>query len=66
MWCSMFTNSHGFLCNGKWAPQSNGIMTRDNLKGRCLIAKFEPRNVKDYLDSESCIEEIVQIEKNKT
>ncbi len=21
MWCSMFTNSHGFWCNGKWALQ---------------------------------------------
>ena len=22
MWCSMFTNSHGFWCNDKWASQS--------------------------------------------
>ena len=47
-----------------------GTMTRSKLKGNCLLADFEPRNVKDALDNESWIEamneEIEQIEKNKT
>ena len=45
-------------------------MTRNKLKGTYLLAKFEPRNVKDSLDNESWIkamnEEIEQIEKNNT
>ena len=44
-------------------------MTRSKLKGRCLLADFEPRNVKDALENESWIEamneEIEKIEKNK-
>ena len=47
-----------------------GIMIRKKLKGTCLLAEFEPRNVKDALDNESWIEEmnekIEQIKKNKT
>ena len=50
--------------------KSDGTMTRNTLKGTCLLAKFEPRNVKDSLDNEILIEEmneeIEQIEKNKT
>ena len=45
-------------------------MTRNKLKGTCLLAEFEPRSVKDALDNESWIEamneEIEQIERNKT
>ena len=45
-------------------------MTRSKLKGTCLLAKFEPRSVKDALENESWIEamneEIEKIEKNKT
>ena len=45
-------------------------MTRSKLKGTCLLAEFEPRNVKDALENESWVEamneEIEQIEKNKT
>ena len=45
-------------------------MTRSKLKGTCLLADFEPRNIKDALGNDSWIEamneEIVQIEKNKT
>ena len=45
-------------------------MTRNNLKGTCLLADFEPRNIKDALGNDSWIEamneEIEQIEKNKT
>ena len=45
-------------------------MTRIKLKGTCLLAKFEPRSVKDALENENWIEtmneEIEQIEKNKT
>ena len=48
--------------------KSKGTMTRSKLK--CLLADFEPRNVKDALENESWIEamneEIEQIEKNKT
>ena len=48
----------------------DGTMTRSKLKGTCLLAKFEPRNIKDALDNESWVqamnEEIEQIEKNKT
>ena len=48
----------------------NGTMTRNKLKGTCLLAKFEPRSVKDALDNESWIEamneEIEQIEREKT
>ena len=47
----------------------NGTMTKNKLKGTCLLAKFEPRNIKDILDNEiwveSMNEEIEQIEKNK-
>ena len=28
-------------------------ITRNKLKGTCLLAEFEPRNVKDALDNES-------------
>ena len=46
------------------------IVTRNKLKGTCLLAEFEPRKIKDSLDNESWIEamneEIEQIEKNKT
>ena len=45
-------------------------MTRSKLKSTFLLAKFEPRSVKDALENESWIEamneEIEQIEKNKT
>ena len=45
-------------------------MTRRKLNGTCLLAKFEPRSVKDALENESWIkamnEVIEQIEKNKT
>ena len=49
--------------------KSEGTMIRSKLKGTCLLADFEPRNVKDALENESWIqamnEEIDQIEKNK-
>ena len=40
MWCSKFTNSHGFWCNGKWAQQlvsepSFGLVMGSNLPGAC-------------------------------
>ena len=42
-------------------------MTRSKLQGTCLLADFEPRNVKDALENESWIEamneEIEQIKK---
>ena len=48
----------------------DGTTTRRKLKGTCLLAKFEPKNVKDALENESWIEamneEIEKIEKNKT
>ena len=31
-------------------------MKRNKLKGTHFLTKFEPRNVKDGLDNESCIE----------
>ena len=44
-------------------------MKRSKLKGTCLLASFEPRNVKDALENESWTEamneEIEQIEKKK-
>ena len=47
-----------------------GTMTRSKLKDTCLLANFEPRNVKDALENKSWIvamnEDIEQIEKNKT
>ena len=47
-----------------------GTMTRSKLKGTCLLANFEPRNVKDALENENWIEamseDIEQIEKKKT
>lgn len=50
--------------------KSDGTMTRSKLKGTCLLADFELKNVKDALENESWIEamneEIEQIEKNKT
>ena len=50
--------------------KSNGTMTRSKLKGTCLLAEFEPSNIKDALDNESWVEamneEIEQIERNKT
>ena len=33
--------------------KSDGTMTTRKLKGTCLLAEFEPRNVKDALDNES-------------
>ena len=45
-------------------------MTRRKLKGTCLLAEFESKNVKDALNNESWIEEmneeIEQIENKKT
>ena len=45
-------------------------MTRSKLKGTCLLAEFEHRNVSDALENESWIEamneEIKQIENNNT
>ena len=50
--------------------KSEGTMTRSKLQGTCLLADFEPRNIKDALANDSWIEamneEIEQIEKNKT
>ena len=50
--------------------KTKGKMTRSQLKGTCLLADFEPRNVKNALDNESWVEamneEMEQIEKNKT
>ena len=50
--------------------KSEGTMTRSKLKGTCLLADFEPRNVKDALENEIWIEamneEIEKIEKNIT
>ena len=50
--------------------KSDGTMTRDKLEGTCLLTKFEPRSVKDDLNSESWIEamneEIEQMERNMT
>ena len=47
-----------------------GTMTRNKLKGTCLLTKFEPRNVKDALDNkiwiEAMNEEIKKIERNKS
>ena len=44
-------------------------MTRNKLKGTCVLVEFEPRSVKDALDNENWIEamneEIKQIERNK-
>ena len=34
----------------------DGSMTRSKLKGTCLLAKFEPRNVKDALKNEILVE----------
>ena len=31
----------------------DGTMTRNKLKGTCLLAEFQPRNIKDSLDNES-------------
>lgn len=45
-------------------------MTRNKLKGTCLLAEFEPRSIKDASDNESWIEkineEIGQLKRNKT
>ena len=45
-------------------------MTRSKLKSTCLLANFEPRNVKNALENESLIEamneEIEQTKKKKT
>ena len=50
--------------------KSEGTMTRSKLKSTCLLADFEPSNVKNALENDSWIEamneEIEQIEKNKT
>ena len=49
--------------------ESKGTMTRSKLKGTCLLANFEPRNIKDALENDSWIEamneEIEQIEEKK-
>ena len=36
--------------------KSNGTMTQSKWRGTCLLADFEPRNVKGELDYESWIE----------
>lgn len=45
-------------------------MTRNKLKGTCLLTEFKPRIVKDTLNNESWIEvmneEIEKIERNNT
>ena len=45
-------------------------MTRNKLKGTCLLADFETRTVRNSLDNDNWVEamnqEIEQIEKNKT
>ena len=50
--------------------KSEGTMTRRKLKGTCLLAKFELKNIKDALDNEIWIEEmneeIEKIENDKT
>ena len=50
--------------------ESEGTMTISKLKSTCLLAEFEPRNIKYALANDSWIEamneEIEQIEKNKT
>ena len=33
-------------------------MTRSKLKGKCLLADFEPRSVKDALENERWIEDM--------
>ena len=47
--------------------ESEGTMTRSKLKSTCLLADFEPRNIKDALANDSWIEamneEIEQIGK---
>ena len=49
---------------------SEGILTRNKIKGTCLLSEVEPRYVIDALEDENWIEvmneEIQQIEKNKT
>ena len=46
--------------------KSDGTMTRSKLKGTCLLAEFEPRNVKDALNNEIWVEEMnEEIEKIK-
>ena len=50
--------------------KSDGTMIQNKLKGTCLLAEFEPINIKDTFVKESLVEamneEIKQIEKNKT
>ena len=50
--------------------KSDGTMIGNKLKGTCLLAEFDTRNVKHALDNEIWIEEmnkeIEQIEKKKT
>ena len=50
--------------------KSDGIMTKNKLKGTCLLTEFEPRSVKDALVNKSWIKdmnkEIEKIERNKT
>ena len=45
-------------------------MTRNKLKGTCILTEFEPRTTKDSFNDETLIEamndEIEQIEKKKT
>ena len=36
--------------------KSKGTMTRSNLKATCLLADFEPRNVRNALDNDSWVE----------
>ena len=40
--------------------KSNGTMTRNKLKGTCLLVEFEPRSVKDALDNEIWIESMIE------
>ena len=36
--------------------KAKGTMTRNKLKGTCILAEFEPKNVKDALKNEILIE----------
>ena len=38
--------------------KSDGTMTRNKIKGTCLLTEYKPRLVKDALDSESWIEDM--------
>ena len=65
----MYVRRHHAL-EKKIRDQIEGVMTRNKLKGTCLLNEFELRSTKDALIDESWIEamheEIKQIDKNKT